>query len=110
MSRRFVCDVHLPPKLVCILSEHGHQAEHCFLLGLAAAADIDVWSYAKDRGAVILTKDADFAALATSRPGPSVTHIRLGNCGNAVLISQLIEKLPEILKLIDSGQRLVELT
>jgi predicted nuclease of predicted toxin-antitoxin system len=43
-------------------------------------SDAQVWSFARERGLTIITKDADFSdrVLLTSPP-PRVIHIRIGN-------------------------------
>jgi len=101
--------VHIPPKLVRALKESGHEADHCYAIGLAAATDMDVWNYASQHDALIVTKDADFAALASARTGPAVIHVRLGNSSNKALMTRFFAELPEILKLIDLGHRVVAL-
>lgn len=43
-------------------------------------SDSQVWAYARERGFVIVSKDADFSDRALiSQPPPWVVHIRYGN-------------------------------
>jgi predicted nuclease of predicted toxin-antitoxin system len=43
-------------------------------------SDTEIWRYARERGMVILTKDADFSDRAlVSSPPPWVVHFRFGN-------------------------------
>jgi predicted nuclease of predicted toxin-antitoxin system len=50
-------------------------------VGLAHADDDTVWSYAKDEGLVIVSKDADFHQRSfTFGFPPKVVWIRRGNC------------------------------
>jgi predicted nuclease of predicted toxin-antitoxin system len=40
-----------------------------------------VWRYAQAQGAVLVTKDEDFAEwVRRGRPGPQVVWLRIGNC------------------------------
>jgi predicted nuclease of predicted toxin-antitoxin system len=61
---RFLVDAQLPPALARPLEAWGHVAEHVADLGIAAAPDHRVREYAAGVGAVIVTKDEDFAGLA----------------------------------------------
>jgi predicted nuclease of predicted toxin-antitoxin system len=48
---------------------------------MAAADDKDIWAYAIQVGAVIVTKDEDFAERrARAVDGPSIVWIRIGTC------------------------------
>jgi hypothetical protein len=58
---RFIVDTQLPDALAAWLREQGHQAEHVLEIGLAQSKDRVVWRYAQEQGAVIVTKDEDFA-------------------------------------------------
>jgi predicted nuclease of predicted toxin-antitoxin system len=60
---RFLVDAQLPPGLARMLSDHGHVAEHVFEIGMAEATDRDIWRYALDHVAVIITKDEDFPGM-----------------------------------------------
>lgn len=70
---RFLVDAQLPPALARLLRDHGHDAEHVTEIGPADAPDRDIWRYALEHGAVIVTKDEDFADMvATGREAPAV--------------------------------------
>jgi hypothetical protein len=62
---RLLVDAQLPPALARWLVEQGHAAEHVHDLGLHAADDRVLWDYAVPVGAVIVTKDEDFALRRT---------------------------------------------
>jgi predicted nuclease of predicted toxin-antitoxin system len=56
------------------------------------------------KSAVILTKDADFAARRrASRNGPAVVWIRLGNTTKRALIERLLPVIPAIARAIEAG-------
>jgi len=92
------------------LRRAGHDADHVFELGMLAAPDIEIWRHAEKTGAVILTKDADFAAMrihATS--GPAVVWLRLGNLTNAELERALKAAIQEIFAALEMREKIVEL-
>jgi predicted nuclease of predicted toxin-antitoxin system len=77
---RFLIDTQLPPALARVLEEHGHVAEHVNDIGLGDAPDSDLWRYALEHDAVIVTRDEDFAdRLAVRNDGPSVVWIRVAS-------------------------------
>jgi predicted nuclease of predicted toxin-antitoxin system len=59
----FLIDAQLPPSLARFLTAAGHSAEHVADAGLLAAADTAICDHARSTNAIIVTKDADFAAL-----------------------------------------------
>lgn len=106
---RFVVDAQLPPALARWLTSQGHRAEHVVDVELAGATDRTIWDYALDQGAVILTKDEDFALRRTLEvAGPAVVWIRLGNTRKGELLRWFEALLPEILKALERGEVLVE--
>jgi predicted nuclease of predicted toxin-antitoxin system len=108
---RFLVDAQLPPALARRLAAAGHVAEHVFDLGLAAAVDADIWRHAEQAGAVILTKDEDFAVRRTMRDaGPRVVWIRLGNTRRAELLRRVDDAFPSILSALERGDTLIEIT
>ena len=102
---KFLLDAQLPPRLTKTLKRAGHEAEHVYDCGLLTAADRDIGKYAAKEKAVVITKDADFAAMAA---GPAVVWLRLGNVSNDVLIAAVMAALPEIVAAVEAGEVLVE--
>jgi predicted nuclease of predicted toxin-antitoxin system len=108
-SVRFLVDAQLPPALVGLLREHGHVAEHVTEIGPADAPDSDLWKYALENDAVIVTKDEDFADMvAIGRDGPVVVWVRVGNTRGAALLVWFEPLIDHIVELVSTGQRLVE--
>ncbi|MEJ0025437.1 MAG: DUF5615 family PIN-like protein [Rhizomicrobium sp.] len=105
----FVCDVHIPRQLLPYLRTKGHDGIHVLDLGLGRAGDRDIWRYAIERDAIIITKDADFIAPTAATPGPRVLRVCLGNCSNWQLLYRLERDFATILNRFDAGARLVEL-
>ncbi len=78
-------------------------------IGFGAAADAVIWSEARSRGAVLVTKDEDFLTMAVlNREGPPIVWIRLGNVSNQALWSALEPALPDIIKALSAGERVIE--
>lgn len=78
---KLLFDQNLSPRLVSQLADIFVGSSHVFLLGLDQADDVEVWSYARDNGFVIVTKDADFGEISTLRGFPPlVVWLRIGNC------------------------------
>ena len=57
----------------------GPQYVHVFDLN-DSWTDLQIWDHARRHDLTIVTKDADFSALAmASEPPPRVVHLRIGN-------------------------------
>ncbi len=106
---RFLVDNQLPAALAHWLQARGHQAEHVLALGMGQTADALIWQHAAQTGAVIVTKDEDFAQLTILRPeGVRVVWLRVGNCRTAALIATFERLWPEIVRQLDAGAGLIE--
>ena len=107
---RFVVDAQLPPALARWIAERGHPAEHVYDLGMAAADDLAIWAYAVSVGAVIITKDEDFAERrARIGDGPAIVWIRVGNTSRRDLLVWFRFRLPAILDALSRGETLIEI-
>ena len=106
----FLVDAQLPPALTRILAAAGHRALHVREIGLRDATDRLIWDYAVREGAVVITKDEDFAhrRLHTAT-GPTIVWLRVGNATTNALRTWLTPLLPEIERLIGMGEGVIEL-
>jgi predicted nuclease of predicted toxin-antitoxin system len=80
-------------------------------LGFAQAQDQRIFEAARVAGAVMMTKDSDFADLVYRHgPPPQILLIAIGNSRNARLKTILDETLPEAMDLLRSGEPLVQIS
>ena len=106
---KFLVDAQLPPALARWLKETGHEAEHVEDLGLREGSDAAIWARALQSGAIIITKDEDFAARSVQSTAPPViVWFRIGNTTNRALHAWFEPRLPGIVQLVAQGNRLVE--
>lgn len=106
---RFLVDTQLPATLAGWLREKGHQADHVLDVNLAKSKDTPIWRYAHEHGAVIVTKDEDFAGwVRRGRPGPSMVWLRIGNSSTRNLLVWLEPLLPLIVQQLEQNDRLIE--
>lgn len=107
---RFLIDAQLPPSMGRLLRQHGHVAEHVTDIGPGDAPDRNLWRYALDNGAVIVTKDEDFSLMFAMRgDAPAVVWVRVGNTRSAALLEWFEPMIPRIVEIIGDGQKLIEL-
>ena len=66
---RFLIDAQLPPALVRLIRDTGHECEHVADILMRDADDSPIWNYAVEHDAAIITKDEDFAYLKAVRSG-----------------------------------------
>lgn len=103
-------DAQLPPSIApWIATQFAVECAALRDLGLRDAEDTEIFTAARDAGAVVLTKDYDFVALQ-NRLGapPAIVWVTCGNTSNARLRQVLATTLGEAIALLDAGETLVE--
>jgi predicted nuclease of predicted toxin-antitoxin system len=106
---RFLVDAQLPPALARWLTAAGHDAEHVGDVGLGSAQDQAIWAYALGVGAVVVSKDEDFAQRKVlENAGPTIVWIRLPNTRRRELLVWFEGVLPDILEALERGETLIE--
>jgi predicted nuclease of predicted toxin-antitoxin system len=105
-------DAQLPPAIAPWIAERfGVEAIPVRELGLRQAKDTEIYRAARDAGAVVLTKDADFPHLLSRRgPPPKVLWLTCGNTSRARLQEILARALPQALVLLEAGESLVQIS
>jgi predicted nuclease of predicted toxin-antitoxin system len=107
----FVVDAQLPPALARVLRDSSCDAVAVREIGLRDAMDSDIWHYAIQRQAAIITKDEDFAERCLySQNQPVIVWLRIGNTSNQALLNWLIPLWAEIIRRIELGDRLIEVS
>ena len=90
-------DENLSEELVGLLEAHFGRVEHVRALGFAGASDARIWAAARDRGALLVTKDEDFCRMSVLRGAPpKVIWVRMGNVPSAPIATRLLEKLADL--------------
>lgn len=106
---KFLVDAQLPPALAIWLREAGHEAVHVEEVGRREADDGVIWDYAVQSGAIIVTKDEDFAARsAQAAIAPKIVWLRVGNTTNRVLRIWFEARLAGVVELAVQQHRLIE--
>lgn len=107
--RRFLIDNQLPDSLARWIEEQGCTCEHVLALNLGQSPDTAIWEHAANTGAVIVSKDEDFAHLTLVRTEPvPVVWLRFGNCRTPALLANMERVWPEVVRQLESGARLIE--
>lgn len=90
----FLIDANLPRSIVALLQRFGHQVDFARDLGLAAAPDRDIAERAKRTGAVLLTRDLDFANTRQYVPQDyaGLVVLRLPDDATARKIGDVVER------------------
>ena len=106
---KLLVDEQLPPALAVWLREQGCEAWHVRELGLARGKDRQIWTQAAALRAAVITKDEDYVALSRMRAGEvAVVWVRVGNCTNAALLRWFDPLWPEVRRLLEAGEQLIE--
>lgn len=104
-------DAHLPPALAPWITEtFGVSCLALRDLGLRDAADRLIFQEARSKGAVVVTKDADFILIQGQQgPPPQILWLTCGNTSKAKLREILGASLAKALTLLQQGEPLVEI-
>ena len=95
---KLLVDHNLSDKLSLRLQDQFPGSLHISEVLPRREKDTDIWSYAREYGFVIITKDSDYRRLNRERGHPpKVIWIRTGNTPNAVVESLLHDHYDEIL-------------
>ena len=79
-------------------------------IGLRDAEDREIFFEARKQSAIVMTKDSDFVALQNEfGPPPQIIWMTCGNTSNTRLKEILSGTLSDALKLLDSGENLLEI-
>ncbi len=106
---RFLVDAQLPPALARFLEAEGHEARAVREVGLRESDDAAIWAFAEQGGWIIVTKDEDFPErIPHSRTAPQIVWLRIGNSTKRVLLAWFAPLLPDVLRELAAGHRLVE--
>ena len=98
-------DQGLPRSTTIHLSQAGIEAVHVGDLGLATASDAILLEYARERGQVVVTLDADFHRLLalSGAAQPSVIRIRMEGLRAPELTQLLLLVLERCQEELDQG-------
>jgi predicted nuclease of predicted toxin-antitoxin system len=106
---RFLLDAQIA---LCryITDRFAVDVNHISEFGLVLGSDLEIFRYARECQATVITKDRDFLELSRRHgPPPQVVWIRSGNTSNAMLRRSLDGLFPDVLRLLSEGEAIVEL-
>lgn len=105
-------NAQLPPAIANWMSENFNvEAVAVRELNLRDATDPEIFIAARNASAIVMTKDSDFVELVTGRgTPPQVIWLTCGNTTNARLREILTQALPSAIKLLESGEAIVEIS
>jgi predicted nuclease of predicted toxin-antitoxin system len=104
-------DAQLSPSMAEWIREcFGVEAHAVRELALRDATDQQIFAAARERGAIVMTKDSDFIGLVNQLGAPpQVIWLTCGNTSNARLRQILSATLGRALDLLASGEPIVEI-
>jgi predicted nuclease of predicted toxin-antitoxin system len=104
-------DAHLSPRIARWISEtFGFDAAPIRDLDLRGSEDDQIFFAARKAGVIVITKDSDFIDLLERHGSPpKIIWLTCGNTSETALKQILSETLSEAIRLLDSGDDLVEI-
>lgn len=101
---RFLVDENLPARFAGLLRDAGHEATHVADHDLRGHPDADVLALARRETSVVVTYDADFAAMAVLDDAlPSIVLFRDQHRRPEELAQLLLDNLPAIEQPLTEG-------
>ncbi len=106
---KILLEINLSPAWGPVLQQAGFEALHWSTLGAADAPDVELFSWAREQGAIVFTHDMDFGTLLalTGAEAPSVFQIRTYDVTPAVLGNRAIELLRRFESQLNDGALVV---
>lgn len=103
---KLLFDENLSPRLCAALADLFAGSVHVREVGLKAADDAQVWSYAAAHDFAVITKDADFRqrSFLLGHP-PKVIWVRVGNCSTKMIEALLRRHVVEVAAFLDDEQK-----
>ena len=105
---KLLIDQQLPPMLAEWLRGQGMDARHVREIGLKDRTDPEIWNQSIRDGAVIISRDSDFALFARQDLRGRLIWLRIGNCRNPQLIEIFESLWPRIVERLNSNERIIE--
>jgi len=105
-------DAHISPSIALWINQTfpGVEAISFRSLGLRDAKDVEVFTEARKKNVVLISKDADFQMLVQKLGAPpSLIWITCGNTSNEKLKTILSFALPQAIKLLEKGEVIIEI-
>ena len=110
---KFLIDANLPRSIVGLIVEFGHEAEFARDIGMAAAPDSEIAARALQTGAVLLTRDLDFADIRNYPPARywGIVILRLADdaiAADIVRTTRLFLRVPAFVTQLSGRLAIVE--
>jgi len=102
---RLLLDQNLSHRLVADLQDLFPGSAHLRDVGLARADDAAVWTYARDGGFAIISKDSDFNQMSFLYGAPpKVVWLRAGNCTTDQVLALILRDALAIAEFVDHAE------
>src|SRR6266700_5550103 len=99
----FLLDENMPKRAATALRRAGFSAARVVEVGLRAERDPVIFSYARARGLIIVTRDADFLATQYQPPHAGIILLSLPGVPGRALVDPLMAALTNKVYLVDPG-------
>jgi predicted nuclease of predicted toxin-antitoxin system len=102
---KLLFDENLSPRLVNALADVYPDSAHVQRVGLGGTLDTEVWSYAREHGYTLVSKDSDFHELSVLRgQPPKIVWIKRGNCSTKQIETILRNRAEQIRLLLNDAE------
>jgi predicted nuclease of predicted toxin-antitoxin system len=102
---KILIDMNLSLRWAELLTVRGIEAVHWNAIGAANAQDVEIMTYAREKGYIVLTRDLDFSAILASTHGdkPSVIQIRTSDARPEIIFETVFHSLIRLTAELENG-------
>ena len=102
---KLLLDQNLSRRIPSLIHDLFPASDHVRNLGLDRVTDEKVWSFARDHGFSIISKDSDFHQMSLLKGfPPKVIFLKVGNCSTELIISLLRSHADDIREFHDDAE------
>ena len=105
---KLLLDENLSPTLVDQLAAAYPESQHVDTVGLHGQPDARIWSFARDHGCTVVSKDSDFRELSSTHGAPpKLVWLTVGNAGTAAIRDLLLQSRSRLEKFVDDPEEIL---
>ncbi|MFA5915334.1 MAG: DUF5615 family PIN-like protein [Burkholderiales bacterium] len=99
---KFLLDANMPRAALAVTRSRGHSVEHVRDIGLGDATDARIVEHARSVGAVLVTRDLDFADVRRYEPAqsPGLLVLRVPDDGTAAQVAAVLGRFLALADLV----------
>jgi predicted nuclease of predicted toxin-antitoxin system len=97
---KLLFDENLSRRLVSDLSSSFPESSHISLVGLGGRTDGEIWTFARENGFTLVSKDTDFRDRSVVSGAPPKVWLSIGNCSTDEILAVIKRNTAKIQRFV----------